>query len=224
MSDPVGLAGTIGTWVAVFLALAALLGVLPAYFLYKRSRTEKAQALALVHDPTHTFVPRLSRLLGVRINQTIKVPDFTYPPQLAATPKRGLKPRRSKTSWVDFAHVMTATFPDIRIVDGANLLHFDDGQFYLPVHYTWVLIFGVLHRYTFREDYGLPLGAVPEASMTGQRWKYCLSGESGMLFSSSEDMDRRSVMGRSEVKKIFFEMHTIPNGLQDALPQETMPL
>jgi hypothetical protein len=48
MSDPVGLAGTIGTWVAVFLVIVALAGILPAYLLYQKSKTERAQALALV--------------------------------------------------------------------------------------------------------------------------------------------------------------------------------
>lgn len=46
MADAVDLAGVMGTWVAVFLAIVALLGLLPAYILYRRSRTEKAQALS----------------------------------------------------------------------------------------------------------------------------------------------------------------------------------
>jgi hypothetical protein len=42
MPDPVGLAGTIGTQVAVFLAILALTVILPAYHLYQKSRTEGA--------------------------------------------------------------------------------------------------------------------------------------------------------------------------------------
>jgi hypothetical protein len=64
MSDPVNLAGVIGTWVAVFLAIVPLAGVLPAYLLYRKSRTEKAQALAVVDDPTRTFVSRGFGLLA----------------------------------------------------------------------------------------------------------------------------------------------------------------
>jgi hypothetical protein len=102
MSDPVGLAGTIGTWVAVFLVIVALAGILPAYLLYQKSKTERAQALALVDHPSHTFVTGSVRLPGIRLNQEIKVPDFVNPPRvqsLVSQPDPGkLGPRRSTTN------------------------------------------------------------------------------------------------------------------------------
>lgn len=56
MSDPVDVVRVIGTWVAVFLDLVALLGLLPAYLLWKRSRSKNAAAIAAIDDHRHTFI------------------------------------------------------------------------------------------------------------------------------------------------------------------------
>jgi hypothetical protein len=219
MSDPIGLAGTIGTWVAVFLVLAALAGILPAYLLYKKSRTQRVQALTLVDDPGHTFVSGGVRLPGIRLNQKIKVPDLSSPPRLqslVSLPNPGrLGQRRSTTNCVNFAHVMMATFPSIKIIPGkkGSDLAFAGDQSYLRVHRSWILLLGVLHRYAFRPDYGIPLGAATDADMEARGFKSCLSGLSGMLFRGGEDY--------YEDSPVFFEMHTIPQ-LQQCLHRETV--
>jgi hypothetical protein len=221
MSDPIGLAGTIETWVAVFLALAALAGILPAYFLYKRSRTKRVQALALVDDPSHTFVSGGIRLPGIRLNQKIKVPDLFNPPRLqslVSLPDPGrLGQHRSTTNWVNFAHVMMATFPSLKIIPGKKWSHlaFAGAQSHLRVHRSWILLLGVLHRYAFRPDYGLPLGASTDADMEARGFKNCLSGLSGMLFRVGDEY--------YEDSPVFYEMHTIPQ-LQQCLRQETVDI
>jgi hypothetical protein len=93
MSDPVGLAGTIGTWVAVFIAVVALAGILPAYLLYKKSRTEIVQALALVDDPTHSFISG-----GIRLQASDSTRKSKCPTSLT---RRGCKASSLSQTQVD---------------------------------------------------------------------------------------------------------------------------
>lgn len=189
MSNPVELAGVIGTWVAVFLALVALLGLLPAYLLYKRSRSESAAAIAAIDDPRHTFVSGI-RIFGVVLAQKFRIPDLRAPPQLAALEnatldkipsERLLGPVKSGTAWVEFAQLITAVFPGFEL-GGRSLLSFEHGEARLPVHKTWLIALGILHRYSLRLDHGLPLGAAVEAAAYGGLVQEVrLSGLSGYL-------------------------------------------
>lgn len=51
MASPTDITSTIGTWLAVFIALIALVSIIPIFLVYRKSRSDKALALALVHDP-----------------------------------------------------------------------------------------------------------------------------------------------------------------------------
>lgn len=62
MSDRLNLASTIGTWVAAFIAIIALVGILPVYLLYHTSRQQKVQALAAIDNPTARFVSKGPRV------------------------------------------------------------------------------------------------------------------------------------------------------------------
>jgi hypothetical protein len=176
-----------------------------------------------VDDPTHSFISGGIRLPGIRLNQKIKVPDFVNPPRLqslVSQPDPGRPgPRRSTTDWVNFAHVMMATFPSIKMIPGNSILAFGSYQTYLPVHRSWIVLLGVLHRYAFRPDYGLPLGAAPDAGMEARDSKNCLSGLSGMLFRGSMG-DETHYLGY-DASPVFYEMHTISQ-LQQCLRQETI--
>lgn len=81
MSDHVTLAGTIGTWVAVFLAILALAGILPVYLLICTSRQEKSRAVAAVDDPAARFVSRGFRAPWLRGFQKVKVTDLRNAPR-----------------------------------------------------------------------------------------------------------------------------------------------
>lgn len=168
MAGASDLTGTIGTWVAVFLAFVALAGILPAYLIYQRSRTTKSRALASVDDPDQTFVSQSFTILGMRINQRVKVPDLRDPLDQRCLDPPGtinataLNSLGSTTYWVNFAHLVKAMFPYISSSRGDKVLCFKDDQNYLPDHCVWLLLLGVLHRCTFRKDYGLPLGLSPQ--------------------------------------------------------------
>lgn len=215
MSDPVELAGVIGTWVAVFIALVALLGLLPAYFLYKRSRSANAAAIAAIDDPRHNFVSGI-RIFGVVLAQKFKIPDLRTPPKLAALEnatldrmpgERLLGSTKSSTAWVEFAQLIAAVFPGFD-VGGQSLLSFKHGEARLPVHKTWLLALGILHRYSARLDHDLPLGiAVDAAAEGGLVQDARFSGLSGYL-------DYRGIGSRlypfEDDYAISFEMHHLP--------------
>lgn len=214
MSNPLDLAGVIGTWVAVFLALAALLGLLPAYFIYKRSRSENAAAIAAIDDPRREFVSGL-RIRGVVLTQTFNIPDLRKPPAFSVFEKATidrlpnvslLGHSKSKTAWVEFSQLINVVFPGFE-VGGKSLLLFEQGEAHLPVHKTWLLALGILHRYSVRLDHGLPLGAVMNASADGVLAQEArLSGLSGYL-------DYRELppsAGQYDQKySISFEMHEL---------------
>ena len=56
MAQSTELAGVIGTWVAVSLALIALFGIIGPILLVKRAHSERNTALNSVDDKDHEFV------------------------------------------------------------------------------------------------------------------------------------------------------------------------
>ncbi|KAG6365464.1 hypothetical protein INS49_007075 [Diaporthe citri] len=226
MSDPVNLAGVIGTWVAVFLALVALLGLLPAYLLYKRSRSENAAAIAAIDDPRRTFVSGI-HVFGVVLAQKFKIPDLRRAPPLSALEtatldnipsERLLGPTKSGTAWIEFAQLITTVFPGFEL-GGKSLLSFEHGEARLPVHKTWLIALGILHRYSLRLDHGLPLGATVDAAADGGLVQGArLSGLSGYLDYREVPSSVYRFEGNYEIS---FEMHRLPT-LRDALMRDRL--
>lgn len=205
MSDSIDLAGAIGTWVAVFLALVALGGILPGIFLYRASKTQKAQALALVDDPDQSFVRHVN-LPGMRLSRLSGIPDLREPPNLQALdlmqppePRR-LGSQQSTTCWINFAQIVNALFPGIKTASGEDALEYEDGQSYLPVHCLWILLLGVLHRYGARYDLGLPLDVAPQRSIDLPDYEDLIYGLSGSLMSRHATSDNGQL-------KLLFETH-----------------
>lgn len=216
------LAGTIGTWVAVILAIIALAGVLPAYVLFRRSRTARGQALASVDDHNQDFVSHSFSLMGTRINQRVKVPDLRDPPSKEVFEGcqnidiSKLRSCDSTTRWVNFAHLMRTMFPTIGSSTGDDGLRFEDHQSYLPIHYLWLVALGVAHRYAHRKDYGLPLGTVPEEHTRRRDVDYHIAGRSGLILRRKNDENRTSV-------KLYFETHPL-DVVRTALAHDSIPL
>jgi hypothetical protein len=87
MTDQVALAGTIGTWVAVFLCvLLPLVGMIPAYLLMRSSRQKNSIAIAAVHDPSKSRVSKKSRFHLSQGYRKIKVPDLAIAAALNLDP------------------------------------------------------------------------------------------------------------------------------------------
>jgi hypothetical protein len=127
MPSGVELAGPIGTWAAVLLALVALGGILPGLILYQTSKSQKARALALVDDPDKSFVRHIN-LPGLRLSRVSGLPDLREPPNLRNMSSlqppelKRLGSQQSTTCWINFASVVRVMFPDVKVVDGGDIL------------------------------------------------------------------------------------------------------
>jgi hypothetical protein len=170
MPSGVELAGAIGTWAAVLLALVALGGILPGLILYQTSKSQKARALALVDDPDKSFVRHIN-LPGLRLSRVSGLPDLREPPNLRNMSSlqppelKRLGSQQSTTCWINFASVVRVMFPDVKVVDGGDILEYKEGQAYFPIHCLWILLLGVLHRYAVRSDKGLPIDVVSQRNL-----------------------------------------------------------
>ena len=164
MSDPVNIAGVIGTWVAVFFAILALVGIVGPLLLIYQTRSERFQALAAIDSPeyiTKGFTPRK----GYSFFRKGKVPTLEDPPNPGIQPqteffailhsdtKNGMvaQTTSSSTGWVNFASTLELYKRDFE--KGDNLV-FRGKQAWLPVHRFWLLAFGLRGRFGHRRDKG----------------------------------------------------------------------
>jgi hypothetical protein len=150
-SDPVALAGTIGTWAAVLIALLALIAVLGPILVWAASRTERNKALHAAGDANQPFIGSGFHFVGfdVRIFRRVKAPITDKVPDnfaLQFDPGRYTE-TKSRATWVQFANLLRgygATF-----LRGDNLcIH--RGKAILPAHRIWILAVGLTGRYSAR--------------------------------------------------------------------------
>src|ERR1700709_2226059 len=111
MSDPLNLAGVIGTWVAVGLALLALVGILGPLLVLRQIRSERYQALDAVDVQGTGFITRGFRLTRkTRLFRRARVPLLINPPGPETefhSPAPGtISALSSLTGWVNFASVV----------------------------------------------------------------------------------------------------------------------
>jgi len=148
-SDPVALAGTIGTWAAVVIALLALVAVLGPILVWAASRTQRNKALHAAGDANQSFIGSGFHFIGfdVRLLRRIKAPILDkVPDNLVLTfDTTRYTETNSRATWVQFANLLLghgATFPR-----GDNLsIH--RGRAILPVHRIWILLVGLTGRYS----------------------------------------------------------------------------
>ena len=155
MADSTNLAGVIGTWVAVALALIALLGIVGPVLVWRAVRAEKNRALQDAGAEPQPFIGRGFRFVGtnVRIFRRIRVP------LLDKTPPNKLEPlkwdisryedTRSHASWVQLVYILCGY--GVQFARGDNLIVFH-GKAILPLHRVWLLVVGLLGRYSFRVE------------------------------------------------------------------------
>ncbi|OQV00008.1 hypothetical protein CLAIMM_05567 [Cladophialophora immunda] len=168
MLDKSSLAATIGTWVAVGLALIALIGVVGPYLIIKATRTERHIALEAVHD-SGGFISR-----GTRVSRHTTLFRTVEAPILDSKPKFGPNSlhlntsslnSKSPTSWVRFGLLIRAY--GVKYTCGDSLRIRDETTF-LPVHRLWFLVIGLLGRYSCRiGDTGTKVPQTPKASAPG---------------------------------------------------------
>jgi hypothetical protein len=154
------LAGVIGTWIAVFLASVALLGIIGPVILLREIRSKYNRALNAVDDRQHRYISRGVRISKrSRIFRQINAPALSNPPELSREVlfrnDDAMEPA-SNTGWIMFALTLKAY--NIRFPTGDELI-LENDQIWLPVHRLWILGFGLLGRYGFRTDRGRELAS-----------------------------------------------------------------
>lgn len=157
-NDRVSLAGTVGTWVAVFLALVALVAIVGPVTIWAAARTERNKALHDAGDTKQPFIGSGFHFVGfdVRLFRRIRAPILDRIPEkpVLVWDKARFIETKSRATWVQFASLLLAY--GVTAERGDNLVIYR-GKAMLPVHRIWILIVGLTGRYTTRES-RLPRG------------------------------------------------------------------
>ena len=167
MADGTALAGVIGTWVAVSLALVALFGIVTPILLMRRARDERRIALSKIDDESNEIVhPGIKIPFLPAIGRTIHVPNLRAPPKLPGLvlgrDDGPLNRKHSVTAWVMFSRTLKAY--SIPQQQNGSLLT-DHGLSWLPVHRLWIFAVGLLGRYGNRPDRGRVRDAPPQKEL-----------------------------------------------------------
>ncbi|CAN9377277.1 unnamed protein product [Alternaria alternata] len=159
MTQGVEVASAVGTWLAAALALIALFGIIAPFLLWKTLRSERHFASRTIDDPLHLFISSgIPIWYDTRIFRRTHVPRLTDIPQIpegfnGQRKDECLKDRPSKTGWVGFCSALRAfSLPGSN--DRRGYLIIEERQTWLPAHKLWILVFGLLGRYSNREDKG----------------------------------------------------------------------
>jgi hypothetical protein len=159
MSDGVEIGSLVGTWVAAGVAVIALIGVLGPLLVWRTIRTERHKAIDKLTQrggKTGGYVTTGVRIApNIRLFRQFEAPYIQSPPALS-TPKSEWKDEgpvlpSTSASWVQFGRLLEnyhMRFPKTKIV------LVQDGQTWLPVHRTWIIIIDLLGRYGIRKDKG----------------------------------------------------------------------
>jgi hypothetical protein len=146
------LAGVIGTWVAVLLALVALFGVVAPIIIIRRRRSERYRAFKDIDDLDLKCLTRSSAGLPY-LSLSARVPDLSKRPQLGrdrVTQNAEIK-EPSRTGWVSLSWVLQAYGIEPRVRADVEIAH---RKTWRPVNRLWLLAIGLLGRYGHRTDKG----------------------------------------------------------------------
>ena len=155
-SDSLTLAGVIGTWVGASVGIVALVGIVAPLLVWRATRTERFQAIAAVAQDSNGFVssgisiwPSLRVFRRVRVPVLRRVPSLTI--QQFVWDVQNLPEQKLSSSWVQLGTLLRAygvAFPV------GNELEIHDATAYLRVHRAWILVVGLLGRFSLRHDKG----------------------------------------------------------------------
>ena len=147
--DKVALTGTIGTWVAVVLALLALIVVIGPVLVWAAARTERNRALHHADDTNHSFISTGIRFPGldVRLLRHVRVPILDKDP-MNPEPKWDIAhftESKSGATWIQLANILLGY--GIPLQKGDNLVIYR-GRALLPIHRIWLLVICLSGRYS----------------------------------------------------------------------------
>lgn len=225
MADGTNLAGVIGTWIAVSLALIALFGVVTPILLMRRARSERHIALSSIDDESKEYVhPGIKIPFLPAIARTIHVPNLQAPPKLASQVidrnDTALDEKRSVTGWLMFARTLKAHGFTQHLTGNLRIHRF---QSWLPVHRLWILTVGLLGRYGHRPDRGRLINA-PASGRIDQRDlesfdPTAMYGITGVFRYRDSEYSRDVEQGFGQ---IYFSSHD--NETRGSLKPDSIPL
>ncbi|KAK5677115.1 hypothetical protein LTS10_010304 [Elasticomyces elasticus] len=163
---------TVGTWLAVFLALFALLGVVGPLLVWRASKSARNKALVALDAGKRENGGFLTR--GVHIGFKVKLFRRVRAPDLTADPlvsKQIIQwdcskpvPHPLSASWVGIG----TTLNGYGIAyDRKDTLLIEDERTVLPIGRTWLILLGLVGRFGRRPDdgkYPVPLTAAVRSS------------------------------------------------------------
>ncbi|XWX01456.1 hypothetical protein V2A60_009484 [Cordyceps javanica] len=237
MSDSSDLAGVIGTWVAVGLAIMALLGIITPIVLLREARSDRFHAINAVDTQDTGYVRggfQLHRRRGARERyfQRVRVPILTSPPRFDLMPRAptsdaaaatGTAVMNSATGWVNFASLVQMYAPDVPLGDALRVM---DRDTWLPVHCFWLLVVGLLGRYGKRDDRGLSINPDNAMRLLIERpgaWRndravYGITGAMVWTPPSLEPVGSATFAG----DRLYFKVHSVQ--AQGSLVPDPTPL
>ncbi|KAF2115757.1 hypothetical protein BDV96DRAFT_659036 [Lophiotrema nucula] len=159
MTQSTDVGSLVGTWVAAGVAIIALLGVVGPILVWRASRTDRNKAIDLLSDEgadSGGFVTQGIRVTSkIRLFRRFEAPELRASPSLR-TPTLLLDDQvptvsTNSASWVQFGRLLQAYHINFA---KTGLLVIQDGQTWLPIHRSWILIVGIMGRFGKRKDSG----------------------------------------------------------------------
>lgn len=162
--DLLTLLGVIGTWIAVLLAILALLGIVGPLLVLRAFYSERNQALNSVRDLNGDFITRgIGFGHSFRVFHRVKVPKlvptvdwnnldaFRIPSTERSWSLSPIESTSCRTGWARFCRLLSAYhFP----LQKGGELAIKENETSLPVSKYYILIIGLLGRYGDRDDGG----------------------------------------------------------------------
>ena len=154
--NTLSLAGVIGTWIGASVGIVALVGIVGPFLAWRAKRTERFKAIAAVAQNSNGFIsagipiwPNIRVYRRVRVPLLRREPDFT-------TLKFGWDIQRipeqtSSSSWVQLGTLLRAYNAVVPVGDE---LEIHSAETHLRVRRAWILLVGLLGRFSIRHDRG----------------------------------------------------------------------
>ncbi|KAK7968614.1 hypothetical protein PG996_002960 [Apiospora saccharicola] len=156
MSDSLDLASTIGTWVGAGIGLIALIGIVGPALIWYASTRDKQKTLNAIGKENNGYLSRGYHLgpniwLGRRVRAPVlreidTLKTFEALPKLDSAK---IIPFKAEPSWVAYGSLLEAY--GIPFEKGDSLFIMNTGPL-LPLHPSWILVIGLLGRYSDRKN------------------------------------------------------------------------
>ena len=163
--DALDLAGVLGTWIAVFFAIVALVGIVGPLIVWRETTSERHQAITAIRDVDNVFVSKGFPISpNVRLFRTVRVLKLEES-KIAKKPREvwtlnRIGNTRFHCGWAKLCQLIKA----YNVTGDVG-----NGKTPLLAHLLWGLVLGVLCRFGDRKDKGKVVsqgGLVPGHNMS----------------------------------------------------------